>query len=441
MNLRLMKRTLSLLLPFCLLLPLFGCNLPEKQADAIASEKPTQQPQESELGQADLLCVDLMANVKPGARSSSGEMTAAEKSAIAELAMKLLVNCRADGSNILISPLSILSALAMTCNGARGETLREMESVLGMPIDELNNCVSRYLEQLPASTDASLLPANSIWFDSGSRFKPNQDFLVLNATYYGADAYSLPFNDKACQEINDWVSDKTNAMIPQLIDRIPPEAVMYLINALAFEAEWEKPYKTSQIHEDSFTREDGTVETAEFLSGEESVFLEDDFASGFIKYYSGRQYAFIAMLPNEGVSLDAYLKTLDGLHFLKLMDSAREVSVRTMIPKFESSSSSELSDVLRGMGIKLAFDQDQADLSGLGEAEGNLYISRVLHKTYLSLTEQGTRAGAASAVEIGLKGIHPSEKEVLLNRPFVYCLVDCETSLPFFVGTLEQIHS
>ena len=134
-----------------------------------------------------------------------------------------------------------------------------------------------------------------------------------------------------------------------------------------------------------------------------------------------------------------YLNTLNGERFQKLLVGRETTAVQTMIPKFEVSCGIELSEVLKGMGIPLAFDADLADLSGIGTADGNLYINRVLHKSFISLTEQGTKAGAATAVEINTKGIHMVQKEVLLNRPFIYFLIDCETNLPFFAGTFEQI--
>ena len=111
-----------------------------------------------------------------------------------------------------------------------------------------------------------------------------------------------------------------------------------------------------------------------------------------------------------------------------------------MLPKFHVSWKAELSAVLRQLGMTLAFDPEHADLSALGTADGNLYISRVLHQTDLSLTEKGTKASAATSVEISVKGVHFVEKEVLLNRPFVYFLIDCETGIPFFAGTLEKIN-
>lgn len=433
------KKMLSLLLPVCLLLPLIGCGSPEDRS-SVNSGDPSTPADAHAADPNDLLCVDLMANVQPVSKPEARAMTDAEKAAVARFAMQLLTAAHKDGENSLISPLSILSALSMTCNGANGDTLKEMENILGLPLDELNACVSSYLQQLPQIEGGRLLSANSIWFAKRSDFAPKESFLQTNADFYGADAYALPFDDAACQQINDWVNKHTDGMIPELIDKIPPEAVMYLINALAFEAEWEKTYNGNQVREDQFTREDGTAEKAEFLCADEGVYLDDGMATGFVKYYKDRQYAFVALLPNEGVSLSEYLEGLDGTRFLKILEGAQQISVRAMIPKFEVSCSSELSDVLSGMGMELAFDEDLADFSNLGTADGNLYINRVLHKTYISLTEQGTRAGAATGVEMGLKGIHMTEKEVLLNRPFVYFLIDCETNLPFFAGTLEQIN-
>jgi serpin B len=358
----------------------------------------------------------------------------------ADFAVRLFRESIVPGENTLVSPLSVFAALAMTVNGAKGETKAQMEAVLGMTTEELNEFFRRFAAARPDTEKCKLRLANSIWFTEKYGFSVDRAFLQTNADYYGADAYKAPFNNTTLKDINNWVKDKTDGMIPDILDRIPPNAVMYLVNALAFEAEWVEVYKKDQVRSGKFTREDGTVKNVEFMYSTENKYIEDDLATGFIKYSAGGQYAFAALLPNEGVSVADYIATLDGAKLRNLLGSAQRTSVEAALPKFETEFKTELSEVLKSMGMPIAFDEDNADFSGLGTADENIYIGRVLHKTFISVGEQGTRAGASTAVEMIQKGIMPAEKkQVCLDRPFVYMLIDTTTNVPFFIGTAMDI--
>ena len=354
-----------------------------------------------------------------------------------DFALRLFQAEQKAGENTLGSPLSVLCALAMTANGAQGETREQMENVLGMKVETLNGYLYTYIQSLEKNKALHL--ANSIWFTDNQRFTVNNDFLQTNADYYGADLYRAPFDESTCKAINDWVKERTDGMIPQILDKIPPEAVMYLVNALAFEAKWEEVYEKYQVHEGEFTTEDGQKKTVEFMAGMEHAFLETAKATGFMKYYEGRQYAFAALLPNEGVTVQELLDSLTGAELHELLTHPGETYVETQLPKFETGYDTELSEVLSAMGMPIAFDSGRADFSALGTSDGgNICISRVLHKTFISVTEDGTRAGAATVVEACDESAMLIEdlKTVHLDRPFVYMLVDVETGTPFFIGTM-----
>ena len=381
---------------------------------------------------------DLMADVT--ARTPAGVSDLAMDSAkLTDFAVRLFQAAKKDGENSLISPLSVLCALAMTANGAQGETRAQMEAVLGMKAEDLNEYLYTYMKDLPRGDGYQLDLANSIWFTDDDSFTVDRDFLQINADHYGADLYQAPFTQDTCDAINSWVKEKTDGMIPRILDRIPPDAVMYLVNALAFDAEWASPYDEHQVREGVFTREDGTEETVEFLYDREQNYLETENASGFLKLYAAGQYAFAALLPNEGVTVEEVAQSLTGAQLHELLTHPVNAPVETAIPKFESEFSAELAQVLADMGMPLAFDGDRADFTALGSADRNIYISRVLHKTFISVTEQGTRAGAATVVEMAKNtGFYPQEevKTVYLDRPFVYMLIDCRTGTPFFIGTM-----
>ncbi len=358
----------------------------------------------------------------------------------ADFAVKLLQASNKSGENVLISPLSVMTALTMTANGADGETLEQMEAALGMPLEELNEYLIAYINNLPNSDKYKLDAANSIWFTSDDEFTVNEDFLKENVAKYGADIFKASFDDSTLKDINDWVDDKTEGMIPEILDQIDENAVMYLINALAFEAEWAEIYEDFQVQEDEFTAEDGTKEKVELMHSMEGSYLESDDATGMIKYYKDGKYAFAALLPNEGITVDELLGSLDGVKLHNMLAERQDKKVITAIPKFETSFDIEMSEALMGMGMTDAFDLTKADFTKLGTAvDKNIFINRVIHKTFISVAEQGTKAGAVTVVEMNAEGAMLEEeppKEVILNRPFVYMLVDCETYTPFFIGTL-----
>ena len=361
--------------------------------------------------------------------------------AVTDFSARLFKATAEDGKNTLISPLSVLCALAMTANGANGVTRAEMESTFGINTDSLNSFLHLYMSTLPQDKKYKLSLANSIWINDDDSLTVNEDFLQTNTDYYGAEIYKTQFSRKTKNLINDWVNEKTDGMIPEIIRDIPTNTVMYLINALCFDAEWHDIYEDIQVREGTFTCEDGKKTQVEFMHSTENKYLEDDFATGFIKYYKNAKYAFVALLPNEGTTAIDYIKTLDGEHIKTLLSSADDDAYHTVyasIPKFETEYENELSSILYRMGIKDAFSVKNADFSRLGSSQkGNLYINRVIHKTYISVSEIGTRAGAVTAVEKNCGAALPTDvKEVYLDRPFVYMLIDCENNIPFFIGTL-----
>ena len=384
---------------------------------------------------------DLMEGITPNQVNALDDLSS-QNADVTDFAIRLFKASEESGKNTLISPLSVLCALAMTANGAEEETLEQMEEVLGMTTEELNLYLYSYMQNLPQGEKYKLSLANSIWFTEDERFTVNQDFLQTNADYYGADIYKAPFNDQTCKDINNWVKQNTDEMIPEILDEIPADAIMYLVNALAFEAEWSEIYEKQQVREGKFTKEDGTKQDVELMYGVEGTYLEDENATGFKKYYKGGKYAFVAMLPNEGVSVSDYVASLNGESLNAMLNNTQHTTVHTAIPKFETEYNVEMSAILKDMGMTKAFDIYNADFEGLGTSTaGNIFINRVLHKTFISVGEKGTKAGAATVVEMadGAAAEPQEPKEVYLDRPFVYMLIDCENNIPFFIGTMMDV--
>ena len=348
------------------------------------------------------------------------------------------------GENILVSPLSVLSALGMTAQGAGGRTLAQMEAVLGLPVEELNETLAVWTAGLPREKDCRVDLANSLWLRDDGSFQPDPDFLQTVADWYGAEVFPAAFDSGTLRDINGWVNSSTHGMIPEIIREIPEDAVLYLINALALEAEWETAYRESQIQmERVFTTEDGQEQPVTLMYSSEWHYLKDDHAQGFLKPYKGGRWAFAALLPEAGMKLEEYAASLTGKRLHEILTGAQETAVKAAIPKFTSEYSVELSDSLKAMGITDAFDWKTADFAAIGSSpSGLLYISRVLHKTFISVDENGTEAAAVTAVEMPAGGADPTPAvvpTVYLDRPCLYLLVDLETNLPAFIGAVTTM--
>lgn len=360
---------------------------------------------------------------------------------IADLSLKLLRESFEE-ENILMSPLSIVSALGMTTNGASSNTLSQMEEVLETNIDGLNKYLQAYTSYLPSSEYSKVHLANSIWFRDKEALTINKNFLQTNKDYYDADIYKAPFDQGTKDDINVWVKDKTKGMIDSLLEEAPPkEAVMYLINALAFDAEWEDVYEESQIYDGEFTQENGEKQDAEMMRSKEGYYLENDRVTGFMKPYKDNKYAFVALLPKENTLISDLLASLDGKALMDLSANKKDETVYVQMPKFGVEYETLLNEPLQALGMVDAFDEKKADFTRLGQStDGNILISRIIHKTKINVDEKGTQAGAVTAVEmIEESAMIEEPKEVMLDRPFIYMIVDTKHNLPLFIGSLMHI--
>lgn len=387
--------------------------------------------------------MNLMENITPNTISEESSLSEEHSIEITDFSIRLFQESFMAGENTLISPLSVLYALSMTGNGANGNTLTQIEEVLGLSIDELNHILMTYTNSLQTDFENEVKIANSIWFTDDEMFTVQPDFLQINADFYNAGLYQIPFDSAAPEQINQWINEETDGLIDKLLDTVPSDAVMYLINALAFQGKWAETYEYYQVSPDIFTKEDGTAQSADYMYSTENYYIEDSDMKGFLKHYAGNKYAFLAILPNETLSVQEYVSSLTGEKVADFILNAQNLPVDAAIPKFESSYDIEMSTLFQNMGMTDAFHSGLADFSALGSfSDGNLFINRILHKTYLTLDEYGTKAAAATAVEICAESAcEPPENPqiVHLDRPFVYMLVDCEAGIPLFVGSVMEV--
>lgn len=400
--------------------------------------------------------VDLMAGITSNdAEQKNIDLSLMEESSIAvtDFSVKLFQDSLSERENTLVSPITVLYALAMTANGAEGESLAQIEEAIGLSREEMNDYLYAYRSQMQEKVNnkCTLELVNSIWLKEDESLLVEQDFLQTNADYYDADIYRLPFDEAAVRSVNDWVSESTDGTIDEIVTQMPENAVMYLISATILDAEWSEPYDSYHVYNGVFTKEDGTTCQAEFMYGTEyNTYLKDDNAQGFLKYFAGYEYAFAVLLPDEGISVSDYAASLTGdkLHKILSYENQTMVQVNTEIPKFETAFEMEMSDILKEMGIEDAFDGNKADFSGIGaytgaDGEENLVLNQLLHKTYIAVDEQGTKAGAV-AVEEDCAAAEEEEMEiktVYLDRPFIYMIIDWESKVPVFMGTVMEVQS
>ena len=335
-------------------------------------------------------------------------------------------------------------ALSMTANGADGQTKTEMEKLLGgeISIEELNQYLYSYVKSLPSEEKSKLEIANSIWWrDTDDILTVEKDFLQTNADYFGADAYKAPFDEETAKDINNWVKEKTDGMIDSIVDEIDKFTMMYLINALVFDAEWENVYTKSDIRDETFSSISGKKSVVPMMNSQEYKYLDDGKAVGFIKDYKDGKYSFAALLPNEDVKIYDYIKGQTPKDLLNTINNAKSELVVATMPKFSYEYEIGLNGILKTLGMPTAFDKVLADFSKMGKLsskDDNLYIGDVLHKTFISVDELGTKAGAVTSVEINRTGM-AKPNYVKLDRPFVYMIIDNATSLPIFIGAVMDI--
>ena len=344
--------------------------------------------------------------------------------------------------NILTSPLSIVSALAMTANGADNETLSQMEEFFGSDIDGLNEFLYAYRLYLPTADKYKVSLANSIWFKDKESLTIEKEFLQTNKDYYNAEVYKATFDDSTKNDINAWVKKKTDGQIHKLLEEKPPEdSVMYLINALSFDAEWQSIYKVTSVREGEFSAQGVSKKTADFMHRTEYGYIELPHAIGFSKPYADYRYFFVALLPDEGLKVSDFIDSIDGETLIDAVKNQSDDMVYVSMPKFTFEYGKELSETLMELGINNAFDADLADFSSLGHSkEGNIFISRVIHKTKIEVDERGTKAGAVTAVEMASGSAALTEPKIVeLNRPFFFLIVDSEFNMPIFMGVLNDV--
>ena len=383
-------------------------------------------------------------NLCQGIKPSEKEDAEADEQFIlgqTEFALELLKNTAEEGENTLVSPYSVMQALAMTANGADGTTKEEMEKVLGgMPIEELNKYLRTQRLSQPSIDGCKVNVTNSIWTNN-EIFRPSAEFIQANVDFFDSEVFATPFNNDAMNAINGWVNKKTDGMIDKILTELSKNSTAVLVNTVTFDSEWAVTYYEDDVFDGIFTSAEGKEQEVGMLSSTENVYLKTDDAVGFMKPYIGGRYSFAALLPDEDTTPEELIDSFTAESFNTMINEKdRFKKVHVLMPKFKAEYSQELSNVLSDMGMPTAFSEELADFSKMNATgEPDSYIGEVQHKTALELTEKGTKAAAATAVVMTEKTAVSMDEYVRLDRPFVYFIMDNETSLPLFIGTMNSI--
>ncbi|MBQ5334446.1 MAG: hypothetical protein J6Z45_00705 [Oscillospiraceae bacterium] len=395
--------------------------------------------------------VDLLSGYARGGGVVEDTLSVADcQDAAYNFAAKLLKKlCSEDSGNTLISPMSVSLALGMTANGAKGQTQDEMYALLAENLEQkehFNMWCKTWQDYTRDFNAKQLEVANAIWFrDDENRILVPDAFRKTVADYYDASLYKAPFDETTLSDVNGWVNEKTHGMIPDILEKADPQHIMYLLNALAFEAEWEKEYCKEEVRPGLFTGADGFPYGVDMMYSEESIYLESENATGFMKPFAhdntSNGYCFAAVLPNEGISIDEYIAGLDAEEIAALLRNQRQANVRTAMPKFSFEWGKSLKPALKALGMQSAFSAEDADFSGLNDRatpENPTYIEDVIHKTFIEVGPLGAKAGAATAVIMVNRGGPAKMKQVTLDRPFLFMIVDRACMVPVFIGVVRQ---
>ena len=372
-----------------------------------------------------------------------------------DLALNLLKN-NLDTPNAVVSPVSVAIALTMTSLGAKGETLDEFAKIFGCDVPGMQEFIEAYVKEISADTESGIKLANSVWLNSQkNRLTVNPNFEALCRNRFLSEVFKEEFSGKTADKINEWIKNETAGKIDKVIEEIPEAAVAYLINTVLFEAEWSGVYTSRDVVPNSlFTTADGRKQSVTMLKSTEAVNDIINYKLGktevLCKYYKNN-YKFVAMLPDEGVSIESALSSFSGNEFMNAVTKTNTDEngnflfgihpLNVYLPKFEFECKFRLSDTLKAMGMTKAFSGRDADFTDMAtSSRGNIFINEVFHNTYIRFDEKGTKAAASTAVEMFDEGYMepPQEtKTLIFDRPFIYFIVSPE-GVPLFAGTVTD---
>lgn len=348
-------------------------------------------------------------------------------------------NALTTSNNMMVSPLSVSVALGMTLNGAAGTTKTAMENALklnGLTPHEINMSYKIILDYLlTVDPLVTLKIANSIWYRN--TFSVLQSFFDTNSYYFNATINPLDFNDPNAKNIiNTWVANQTQQKIKEIIDNINHNDVMFLINAIYFKGDWSTPFDVAKTIKYPFTLSNATVKNVDMMKNPKGIYkyTSNSLLSMIEMPYGYKRFNMIVMKPNEGKTILDIMNNLDNTSLNSWIKSLQTIeNMEVGIPKFKFSFEKELKDILTDMGMGIAFTEN-ADFTQINPL-GDLFISKVKHKTFIDVNEKGTEAAAVTSVGISITSLPPS---FIADRPFIFIIRESESNAILFIGKVEN---
>ncbi len=394
------------------------------------------------------ICAVVIAAVAVQARASEGTEMKTLVEGNNAFALQLYGTLRSTEGNLVLSPYSISSALAMTYAGARGETAQQMEQALHFEQSKTNlhalfGRLDKALKAAQGSNELNI--ANSLWPQKKYPFR--QEFLSLLKKDYDATVTPLDYEKGAEQArvtINQWVDDKTRHKIAEIIGpRVLDESTrMVLVNAIYFKGTWTTPFPEFATQPDKFYAKPDTTITVPFMHKRGKFgYGENDQLQLLALPYVGRQLEMLVLLPRSRDGIEQLENGLTAASLSAWTSGMRNQQVDVALPKFKMSSGFNLAKALAALGVKDAFDSERADFSGMDGKSHWLYISAVLHKAYVDLNEKGTEAAAATAVVTTLGAARPPverPREFRADHPFLFLIRDSTTGSILFMGRVSH---
>jgi serine protease inhibitor len=341
--------------------------------------------------------------------------------------------------NIIISPLSISCALSMTLNGANGTTrdaMLEALRVSDLSPEIINNSYKNLSEALLSVDKRVLISiANSVW--SEKNFEVKVPFKNILTGYYNAESRSFDISDPvAYKEINNWIDDKTNGLIKNMLSGLDANTVMLLVNAIYFKGKWMSQFDKEKTTDKPFYRIDGStievpmmkqVDDFRIFSGEGFILAEFPYGQG--------NFVMDVILPDSQNGINSLIPLLNDGSFKASLARMTERETDLTFPRFKYGFKTELNDILTDMGMGIAFT-DYADFSNISDL--SLLINKVIHQAFIETNEEGTEAAAATVVEVGVTSMPPSPVIMNIDHSFLYIIRETTTNSILFMGRVAD---
>ena len=359
------------------------------------------------------------------------------------------------GENLICSPLSLQYAIAMAANGASGETLQEIIDFLGYGeegIDALNEYSKTLLEQLPAvDLDVTLKVTDALLVNDDFPLLPSFKKTVEESFYAAVDNMDFSDPQQIAARINEWAKRNTNGFIDKVIEpsEISADAVAYIMNALYFKAKWAGDEYSPMFREEgtkseNFTLNDGkTIKAAMMRNTRYHEYAEMDGYKVLVLPYANRKFNMYILLPDEN-NIEGLIEKLQTSSWTDILANLKQdAEVYVKLPKFNIENKHNLNDALNGLGVRKAFEPASAEFNGMFTPKDDYYywISKVIQKSRISVSEWGTEAGSVTVVEMdGATDAGPGPKEVFFyaDHPFVFIIGEETSGTILFEGVVMQ---